>query len=466
MPDPIPPASQADLNAEIARKQAEQDINGKPTNPSVNTPSGSALDALAAEVTKKHEETPPQPTAEEKAAADAKAAEEKAAADKKAADDKEAADKKAADDAAAAGTTAPVVPPVVEEDPAKKVAEIFKDSPGLPPGASPKSSEAFSAVKVKAAQEITARDKKILELEAALKQRDEKLKNPVPPEMHKELEELRSFRAKLDVEADPQFKAFDKTIASSQEFIYAQLLKSPSVTPELIAQIKKLGGPEMVDMAPVFAGVKDQTIQRIVEAKIADIEQAKWQKEEAIKTTKAHVSDYVKKREEHFQKSATAHTEATRERLNALSEKALPWLAVKTADAKATDAIKKSVEDHNSFVKQTKEQLEAALTDDSPEMRAILMIATAQYLNLTRVHAATVAESAALKKQVEDLNTKLEKFKQGSVSRLRESGAQPGNIPPAAVKKVEALISVPATQALDDLARTITEERERAKVGA
>lgn len=463
MPDPIPTASQADLNAEVARKQAEQDINGKPTNPSVNVPSGSALDALADEVTKKHEEVTKEPTAEEKSAAEAKAVEEKVAADKKAADEKEAADKKAADDAA---ENPPTTVPVIDEDPAKKVAEIFKDSPVLPPGASPKSSEAFSAVKIKAAQEITARDKKILELETAVKQRDEKLKNPVPPELHKELEELRSFRAKLDVEADPQFKAFDKTIASSQEFIYAQLLKSPSVTPDLIAQIKKLGGPEMVDMGPVFAGVKDQTIQRIVEAKIADIEQAKWQKEEAIKTTKAHVSDYVKKREESFQKSATAHTDATRERLNVLSTKALPWLAVKTVDSKADETTKKAVEDHNKFVKLTQQQLEEALGDDSPEMRAILMVATAQYLNLTRVHTATVAEAAALKKQVEELNAKLEKFKQGSVSRLRESGAQPGSIPPAAVKKIETLISVPATQALDDLARTITEERERAKVGA
>lgn len=456
MPDNTPEPTQAEKNAEIARQQAAQDINGGSTAPSPHTPTGSALDALAEQVTKA---APPQPTAEEKAA---KEAEEKAA--------KEAAEKAAAEKTEIKvepkdGTpaTPPATPPATDDDATKKAADLFKDSPTLPPGASPKSSEAFSAVKIKAAQEITARDKRILELEASLKERDEKLKNPVPPELHKELEELRSFRAKLDVEADPQFKAFDKTIASSQEFIYSQLLKSPAITPEVIKQIKEHGGPEMVDMTNIFAGIKDPTIQRIVESKIADIEHAKWQRQEAIKTTKANVSDYVKKREEEFSKSATAHTEATRTRLNELAGK-LPWLAVKTVDAKADENTKKAVADHNTFVETTKQQLEEALRDDSPEMRAILMIATAQFLNLQRVHGATAARLVESEKQVKELTEKLDKFKSASVSRLREGGAPAGGA--TTPRPAAPSTSVPAGQALDDLAKSVMAERERAKVGA
>lgn len=442
--------TQAEQNADVARKLAEQDINSKSTA-TIDTHTGSALDALAAQVTKKADEVTAEAT--EKAEAAAAAAKAKADEEKAKADAEKAAKE--------AGTPpAAEVPPVVEEeDPAKKVAELFKDSPTLPPGASPKSSEAFSAVKVKAAQEITARDKRILELEEQIKQRDEKLKNPVPPEMHKELEDLRSFRAKLDIEADPKFKAFDTTIASSQEFIYSQLLKSPAINQEVIDQIKKLGGPEMVDLEKIFATVKDPTIQRIVEAKIADIEQAKWQKDQAIKTTKANVSDYVKKREEEFTKSATAHTDATREAMTELSAKALTWMATRKADAKADEATKKAVEDHNKFVTDVKGQLEAALSDDSPRMRAILMIATAQLLQLQRTHASAATKLAQLEKENKELTEKLDKFKNASVSRLRESQANANGKTPVVAP---ATINTHTGDAVDKIRDQIMQERARA----
>jgi hypothetical protein len=438
-------------NTETARALAAQDINSHSTAASPDASSGSALDALAAQVNKKHdEEVASQPTAEEKAATEAKAAADKVIADKAAADKAEA-DKANADKNK-----------VVEEDVAKRSAELFKDSPQLPAGVSPKSSEAFNAIKTKAAQEVINRDKRILELEAQVKERDEKLKDPVPAEVHKELEDLRSFRAKLDVEADPQFKAFDKTIASSQDFIYSQLKKSPAVTDGVIDQIKKIGGPEMCDLSKVFDAIKDPTIQRIVEAKVADIEHAKWQKEEAIKTTKAHVSDYVKKREEEFSKTATAHNDTTKAELNALV-KQLPWFASRKADAKADDATKKSVEEHNKFVEETKAQLDAALSDDSPRMRAIMLAATAQLLNLQRVHAATSGERDALKKELTEVKEKLDKLKNASVSRLRENQAPAGGKP---VVKKEEQFNAHAGDALDKIRDQVMQERERASTGA
>jgi hypothetical protein len=450
---PLPTAEEvAQKNADVARQLANQDINAHSTAGNPNESASSALDALAAEVNKKHDE---EPTAEQKAAADKEAADKAKAAADKAAADKAAADKDAADK----GQTPPEK--IVEEDIAKRSTELFKDTAQLPPGASPKSSEAFNAIKTKAAQEVITRDRKILELEAAVKERDEKLKNPVPPELHKELEDLRSFRAKLDVEADPQFKAFDKTIASSQEFIYAQLKKSPAVTDELIAQIKKIGGPEMCDLDKVWAAVKDPTLQRIVESRIAEIEQAKWAREEAIKTTKANVSDYVKKREEEFVKSATAHNDATKTELTAFV-KQMPWFAPRVADSKADDATKKAVEDHNKFVKETQAQLQAALEDDSPKMRAIMLAATAQLLNLQRVHAGVSAKLTATEKSLAEATEKLDKLKNASVSRLRESGAS--TIKTTVNAKTDNF-STPAGDALDTLAKQVVEERARAKSG-
>jgi hypothetical protein len=437
-------------NTETARALAAQDINAHSTAASPDASAGSALDALAAQVNKKHEEeVAAQPTDEQKAAAEAKAAADKVSADKAAAEKAEA-------DKATADKTQ-----VVEEDIAKRSAELFKDSPALPSGVSPKSSDAFNAIKTKAAQEVINRDREILALKAQVKERDEKLKDPVPAEIHRELEDLRSFRAKLDIEADPQFKAFDKTISSSQDFIYSQLKKSPAVTDAVIKQIKELGGPEMCDLSKIFTAIKDPTIQRIVEAKVADIEHAKWQKEEAIKTTKAHVSEYVKKREEEFSKTATAHNDTTKAELNELV-KQLPWMSIRKADAKADDATKKGVEEHNKFVEGVKEQISAALTDDSPKMRAIMLAATAQLLNLQRVHASVKTENDSLKKQLTEVTEKLDKLKNASVSRLRENQGQGGKVP---VKKPEQF-NTHAGDALDQIRDQVMQERERAATGA
>lgn len=443
-PAPLPTMEEvAAQNAEVARTLADQDINGK-LSTSKDASADSALDALAAQITKKAEDDlAAQPTEEEKAAA----------AEKKIADDKVAAEKIAADKIIADKAAA-------DNEEANK---IFKDSPSLPANASPKSSEAFNSVKAKAAHEITNRDKKILELEAQLKERDEKLKNPVPAEIHKELEDLRSFRARLDIEADPQFKQFDKTIASHQEFIYAQLKKSPKITDAVINEIKKWGGPEMVDMSKIFDAIGDPTIKRNVEAKISDIEQAVWQKDEAIKAMKTNVSDYVKKREEDFSKSATAHNEATRSVLTELSAK-LPWFAPKIADAKADEATKKAVEAHNAFVADTKVQLEGALNDDSPQMRGIMLAATAQLLYLQKVHGGTMAELTAVKKENAELLTKLDKFKNASVSRLRESGAVNTGKNPA--PKQADIFTTRAAESLDAIRDQVVSERERAAAGA
>src|SRR6266705_2698823 len=107
-------------NKEVAQKLADQDAAGRGNtpNPVDVRKAEDALDSLAAEVTKQKElEDAPksEPTAEEKAAAD-----EKSEADKKAAEKTEA-DKKVAEEAS------------------KRATEYFKDSPALPPGASPKS---------------------------------------------------------------------------------------------------------------------------------------------------------------------------------------------------------------------------------------------------------------------------------------------------------------------------------------
>lgn len=447
MPDEIKGgvADPKEHNEKVAEQLKQQDITNQPSD---LQGASDALDALV-EVKKKEKEEAPDPTETQTPPAKTEA---ELAVEKKA---KEEADAKAA-----------------EVETAKKRAdEIFKDTPGLPPGASPKSSEAFATIKVKAAQEITARDAEI----EKLRKRNEELESavkttkPLTPEVEKEIEELRHFRTRLDVEADPKFKQFDKTVDSAREFIYAQLKKSPAITDDVIAEIKKYGGPDAVKLEKIFEAVKDPTLQRLVESKLAEIETAKFDKENAINTARADIKKYVEEREKSISESATVHNKVTADVFGKLrTSDGLKWLAERKADEKADEATKKAVAEHNEFVKVTNQQIEAAMSDDSPEMRAILLAGMAQLLYTQRVHEQDKAKLSTIetdhKKVVDGLNAKvtelearIAKFKGASVTRLEQSGAPSTERIPT-VKSGEIDIR-PTTQALDDIARDIREKR-------
>lgn len=451
----------ADAHNEKINRELEAQNALKVVDPKDLADTGDALDKLLVEKSKKAEEDAE--ATKKKADAEAKGgipvagseeakkkAEQEAAAAKKKTDDEVAAKKKAEEDE------------VVK----KKADDFFKDSPGLPPGASPKSSEAFSTIKIKAAQELSARDSKIAELDKQIKDLQEKLKNPVPPELDKEVKDLRAWRAKLDVDADPKFKEFDKQVSTAQEFIYAQLKKSPAISDEVIQEIKKFGGPENVNMSKIFDHVKDPTLQRLVESKLADIEMAKFNKEAAIKVAKENISQYMTERQKQLEQVANGDAAATQKFLGELTAK-LDWFKEKKAPDNADEATKQSVNDYNNFVTDTKKQLDAALQDNSPEMKAIMIAGMAQLFHLQRTHEGTLAEVktkdamiAQKDATIKELTEKIDRLKSASVSRFRESGAPPGGNLPQPKKDVDFTLT--AGEALDNIAKGIIETRAKA----
>lgn len=444
-------------NKDIADKLAAQDAAGHSMAPVELKETGDALDELAkaAEV------------------------EKKSYADKLEVDPDKPADKKDEVKPAASGTP-PVEPKppteeekkklAEEEEDRKKADEFFKDAPSLPANASPKSSEAFSGVKIRAVREISAQAAKIEELTKQVAELSEKSKNSMTPELERELVDNRTWRAKLDLESDPKFKEFDKEVTSAQDFVYAQLKKSPAVTDEIIAQIKKYGGPENVKLEKIFEAIKDPTLQRLIESKVADIEQIKWKKEQAVNTAKQNIQEYLATRSKEWEQSATHHNKETSKHLNGIVSK-IDWFREKPVDPKSDEATRKAAEEHNKFIGETKAQVQAALSDDSPEMRAIMLAGMAQLFYHQKALASEKASHEATKKEIETTKTQLaevtakyEKLKNASVSRLRESGAPSnGKLPET---KPENKVAVPTTQALDDIAKQVMEERERVKVGA
>lgn len=415
-------------NAAVARQVQAQDIAGQSTVTGEFGEATEALDKLAAQVTPKPEavvETPKPTAAREEPAA---AAEPK--------------------------------PDAEAEKIKHRAEELFKDSPALPPNASPKSAEAFSAIKLRAAQDISAREQEIEALKAKL----DAAGKPTPEvlETQRELEEHRQWRAKLDVDFDPKFKEYDKGISQSREFIYAQLAKSPAITPAVIEQIKKYGGPDMVNLAKIFESVKDPTLQRLVESKVADIEMAKYNRDQAVASAKTNVTQYLQERQTQIVREGEAGKKATLSSLGNLLG-GLDWFAEKKPAADSDAAAKKEAEEHNEFLGTLKKQISDAVQDNSPEMRAILITGMAQLFNLQRRVPALEAQLAEATKRAGEATAKWEAVKKSSVSVLPESQAPAGGI--SGSQKKDANVNQRPGDALDEIARQVMEKRAAAQSG-
>lgn len=425
-------------NAAVIAANANQDINVQPTIGDLNATSGDSLDSLRDKI-----------VAEKQAASDANDPAKKAAIEQAAKDEaaRVAREKEQADLQAKAATGDPDAAAAVQrakeesdrlaaEQKAKdeeqarlktRADEIFKDSPTLAPNAAPRSGEAFAAVKLKAAQEISARDAKIAEYEKQVAELKQKAEKPLPEAVEKELQELRDFRTKIDIDHDPKWKTFDDKVNASREFIYAQLKRSPAVSEKTLADIRAIGGPDLVNMDKLFESINDPTMKRIVDAKVADIEQIKFDKEQAQSAAKADVAKYRQEQEKQYQQAATSHNDRTRALLTDISAK-IPWLNNTQADPKAKDqtAEAKRVEAHNKSVEIFRSEIDQAMNDDSPDMRATLMIGMVNGFRQQAIAAALSTEVTRLTTALNDANAQIEKLKSPGAQRLRASGAPDG----------------------------------------
>src|SRR6185503_13514439 len=140
-------------NDETIRKLQDQgrDLD-KPASADDFKSVSEGLDALAEQIQKKKDEDTDPPQVKNDKPPELDEAAKKKADDEKAAKD---AERKTYED---------------------KAEEYFKDSPKLPPNASPKSADAFREIKIRAAQEVAAREAELEKLKKEVADRDEKLK--------------------------------------------------------------------------------------------------------------------------------------------------------------------------------------------------------------------------------------------------------------------------------------------------
>jgi len=337
-------------------------------------------------------------------------------------------------------------------DPAPEPDEL--DKVELPTNVKPKTGEAFSEVKRVAREKISLLATKTKELESKVAELESKTKDGgITPELKSEIEELRSFRSKMDVEADPAFKSFDARAAEVSESIYAKLLSGGATAP-VIEKIKSLGGVNEVNWEPILKNLPDQ-FRRSIEAKLVEVEDIGERKAKAIAEAKANADKYLSER----QQQTVKQKEVSTQKALAYGEKLLSeteWMKPKQIPSGATPEQKASIEDYNKFLKDASVAVSEAAKDDSPEMRAALGLGVAELMKVRRDFAEHKASSEAqiktLETNLKEAQTLLEKIKKGSTQRLRNTPANDDPLPGKGSKFTES-----GSDAIDRMAREAAE---------
>lgn len=325
--------------------------------------------------------------------------------------------------------------PVPAEDP-------FKDIQ-LPPHTSPKASDSFNAIKAKAKTEIETRERDIAELRSKLKQFEGSVS--ATPEEKKELEDLRRFRASVEIEHDPEFKtAFQDRLEKNNEAIYAKLTEA-GMTTEQIDKIKKMGGPlKLANWDDIYSHLTPSQ-KRVVDARLNDSEQLTQEREVKVKQAKENVEKYLQERDSKSKSSVEAESKIIENTANELLGQ-LPWTAEQVAEANAPEDRKRFVAEENKFAKEQVDKLRGLLVDRSAETHAMLAIGTIQAFRFKRELESASKELEQLRTANRELTEKLEKIKKSSLAP-RSSNAPVGG----PLKGTKSQFSTYAGDALDAL---------------
>lgn len=317
----------------------------------------------------------------------------------------------------------------------------------LPTGVKPKTAESFAMLKVLAREKISAVKTELKTLQDEVVTLRSKATEGLPKEIESELKNLREFRAKIDIDGDPEFLEFDKQMTANTEGIYERL-KAAGFTDENLKQIKDLGGPDKVDWEPLKDKMPQQ-LRRFVEAKLVENEGLADNKSRAIKEAKEHAAEYLASKSEETTKQKQFSLQQVETGIAELLP-ALDWMNDLQPKADATAADKASIVAHNALVKECREFLDDAKKDESPQMRALLAVGYTQLLKVRADYASLKATKQAevdkLTTELKEANGLLARIKNSSTTRLRDTPASQDN-PPTAKNPND--INTPPGDALD-----------------
>ena len=325
--------------------------------------------------------------------------------------------------------TPPVPKPGEATPPAPApVAKDEFDKVELPPHTKPATAQSFDALKKTARERVAAVEKEREDLKtklAALEARP-----AVDPKVEQELTELRAFRQRLDVEADPAFKEYVEEISRNEESIFAKL-KEAGAGDAVVAKIKEIGIKDL-DWETVLEKLPP-VARRYIENKLAVNEDLGEQRMRALADAKKNAGEFLAQREKENLQNEIVHRAAADEHFTKVAPQ-LPWFKLETIPATATPEDKAALEAHNKFFTETSKAAKEMLEDNSPQMRAIATLGYVQMLRLQKeipaIHAEYAAEQkkltdevTALKAQVKEKDDFIARIKNSSKTSLRDGNA-------------------------------------------
>jgi len=331
--------------------------------------------------------------------------------------------------APAAATTPPAAPAPATPPAAPEPTKDEFDAVQLPPHTKSEVSQSFDNLKKVSRERVAAAQKEKEELAARVKELE--TRPAVDPKLEAELKELRDFRAKMDVEADPTFKEFLDESKANDESIWAKL-KEAGANDETLAKMKSIGTKDL-DWEIILEKLPPVT-RRYVENKLAVNEDLTDQRARAIEAAKKNASEFLAEREKNSTQSELAHYAAAEEHFGKVSVQ-LPWFKLQKAEATATPEEKTAIDAENKFFLDTQSKVKEMLADPSPQMRSIAALGYAQMLRLQAEIPAIQAEHEADKKALNDEITKLKtqlKEKEDFIARVKgasRTSLRDGNAP-------------------------------------
>lgn len=328
--------------------------------------------------------------------------------------------------APAAGTPPPVTPPAPTPTPEP---DDF-DKVQLPPHTKSEVAQSFDTLKKTSRERVAAVQKERDELTAKLKELEGR--PAVDPKLEAELKELREFRQKMDVEADPTFKEFVDEVNANDDLIWKKL-KEAGAADEVLTKMKAIGTKEL-DWEVVLEKLPP-VARRYIENKLAVNEDLNDRRIRAIEDAKKNASEFLSERQKQSAQDDLAHYAKAEEHFGKVSVQ-LPWFKLQKPDATTTPEQKSAMEAENKFFLHVQEQVTTMMKDTSPEMRAIAALGYAQMLRLQEEIPVLQSEHAAEKKTLEEKITALEaqlkekedfitRVKGASRTSLRDGGAPP-----------------------------------------
>lgn len=309
--------------------------------------------------------------------------------------------------------------------------------------------------KIDAVQGQEAETKKQLEeRDAKLKELQDQLGKvkTLDPETEKEIEktktELQMFRRRYALENDPEVKTrFEGRITSAEKSIVDVLSKNGAGEP-ILNMIKEAGGwQKFADSgrvynlrSPVTIGGREVesltgaefaefivsqlpiTSRRAIDAAMVEQVQTERDRQRFFEEEQSKATEHFKKLDEEGKKAQEARDKQIREAAETIEKwhkgvvEKNDWLKEKSVPANATPEQKAAIEEDNKFTKQLSGLITKALSVNKVEDSLEIIFDSVRYHQERREKGKLASEVEKLKKEVEQKQAELDKFRRASAS--------------------------------------------------